>query len=425
MTRKLRRSHASAVGFGLLFLLAPLLADKAAATTLQVTTLADSGPGSLRQAVLDANAATGADTVVFGIVGTITLTSGEIKITDDLVINGLGAGVLTVSGNDQSRVFNIDNAADRTINVTLSGLTLTHGFTPGGGGVVRAERANLTVLSSVLSNGVAQIGGGLGAEHSNTTTIRFSSILGNRATSIYGGGIYSEFGNHALIIESSTIAGNSAGFEGGGIYAEVNRNVEIVNSTISGNTAGLLAGGISYYFGTYPGGGQIDNIVRIRHTTIANNTAGESGNLWGDYAADVDHSIIANGSPPVEIFGVHASYSLIEDNYLVIGDHNLIGVDPLLGPLADNGGPTLTHALLPGSPAIDAGNPAIQDPPATDQRGFARIYGPAIDIGAVEAQPLDIVNVPTLSEIGTLLLAMLLVAAGLWELRSREQRVTS
>jgi hypothetical protein len=100
------------------------------------------------------------------------------------------------------------------------------------------------------------------------------------------------------------------------------------------------------------------------------------------------------------------------------------GVDPLLGPLADNGGPTLTHALLPGSPAIDAGNPAIPNPPPADQRGFARIYGPAIDIGSFEAQPLDVVNVPTLSQIGTLLLSALLVAAGLWRLGS-VQRATS
>jgi hypothetical protein len=85
--------------------------------------------------------------------------------------------------------------------------------------------------------------------------------------------------------------------------------------------------------------------------------------------------------------------------------------------LANNGGPTATHALLPGSPAIDAGNPAIPDPPPTDQRGFARIYGPAIDLGAVEAQPLDVVAVPTLSQIGTLLLSALLVATGMWRLR--------
>jgi hypothetical protein len=397
------------------------------AGTFHVTTLADSGPGSLRQAVLDANAFPGADTIVFSVAGTITLTSGEILIMDDLVINGPGAAALTVSGNDQSRVFNIDNASGKNINVTLSGLTMTHGFVPGSsaGGVIRAEHANLTILSSVISNGVAGIGGGISAELAGATTIRFSSILGNRATSVYGGGIYSEFGNNALTIEASTIAGNSSGAEGGGIYVEENREVEIVNSTISGNTAALYAGGISYYYGTYPGGGQIDNTVSIRHTTIANNTAGECGNLCGDYAADVDHSIIANGSPPVGNSGVHATYSLIEDNYFVIGDHNLIGVDPLLGPLADNGGPTLTHALLPGSPAIDAGNPAIPNPPPTDQRGFARIYGPAIDMGSFEAQPLEVVAVPTLSEVGTLLLSVLLLATGVWRLRMGARRATS
>lgn len=416
MTRKLRRSLPSAVGSGLVFLLVLVLSDRAEAGTFHVTSLADSGPGTLRQAVLDANAILGADTVVFSIPGAIILTSGEILITDDLSINGPGAAAVTVSGNDQSRVFNIDNPAGRRINVTLSGLTLTHGYTSGSGGVVYAEDANLTILSSVISNGVAGAGGGLDLFDSNTT-IRFSSILGNRAA-LFGGAVSSEFGGvPTLTIESSTIAGNSANFEGGGIYTEENRDVEIVNSTISGNTATYYGGGISSYFGTFPGGGQRDNLVRIRHTTITDNTAGESGNLWSDYAAEIDHTIIANGSPSAGSSGVLASYSLIEDNYFVLGDHNLVGVDPLLGPLADNGGPTLTHALLPGSPAIDAGNPAIQNPPAADQRGFARIYGPAIDIGAFEAQPLDVVNVPTLSEVGTLLLAVLLVATGAWKLR--------
>lgn len=398
-----------------------MLADRAAATTLQVSTLADSGPGSLRQAVLDANAATGADTVVFGIVGTITLTSGEIKITDDLVINGLGSGVLTVSGNDQSRVFNVGKPDNGTISVTLSGLTLTHGSNSAGAGVVLADHANLTILGSVISNGFSYFGGGLGLYQVNTT-IRSSSILGNRG--VVGGGIFSAAG--ILTVESSTIAGNFSEIEGGGINTDEDREVEIVNSTISGNATTGFGGGIAYALGANPHGGPSGNSLHVRHTTIANNTAGDCGNFCGGGwdLAEVDHSIIANGSPSIDTGGFAASYTLTNDDYVLVGDHNLIGVDPLLGPLADNGGPTLTHALLPGSPAIDAGNPAIPDPPATDQRGFARIYGPAIDLGAVEAQPLDVVSVPTLSQIGTLLLSVLLVAAGVWRLRS-VQRATS
>ena len=95
-----------------------------------------------------------------------------------------------------------------------------------------------------------------------------------------------------------------------------------------------------------------------------------------------------------------------------MGANNLIGVDPLLGSLANNGGPTLTHKPLPDSPVIDAGNPAIPAPPATDQRGFTRIFGAAVDLGSVEARP-ELVEVPTLSPAGLLALAALLSLAGL------------
>jgi hypothetical protein len=413
MTRKLRRSYPSAAGFGLLLIL--VLADRAGAATFNATTLANSGPGSLRQAVLDANAAAGADTVLFAVTGTITLTSGEIAITDDLVIRGPGAGALKVSGNDHSRIFNIDNGDGRTINVTLSGLTLTHGFNPFDGGAVRAEHGNLTILSSVISNGAAGFGGGLSLNPANAT-IRFSSILGNRAR-LFGGGIYSNSG--ILTVDASTIAGNSSEFDGGGLYTEEDRDVEIVNSTISGNAATNSGGGIAYSLGMLPGGGPTGNSLHVRYTTFANNTGAECGNFCGggEGLAEVDHSIIANGGSPSAGFGFRASYTLTNDHYHLIGDNNLVGANPLLGPLADNGGPTLTHALLPGSPAINAGNPASQNPPATDQRGFVRIFGPAADLGAVEAQPLGILEVPTLSQIGALLLSALLVAAGMWRLR--------
>ena len=99
-----------------------------------------------------------------------------------------------------------------------------------------------------------------------------------------------------------------------------------------------------------------------------------------------------------------------------MGANNLVGVDPLLGPLANNGGPTLTHQPLPGSPVIDAGDPAIPSPPATDQRGFARIFGAAVDLGSVEVQP-ELIEVPALSEWGLALLCALLFGAGARRLR--------
>ncbi|HEX3129596.1 MAG TPA: IPTL-CTERM sorting domain-containing protein [Thermoanaerobaculia bacterium] len=491
MARKLRRSLPPSVGSGLVILLVLAFPARAGVTTFLVTTLADSGPGSLRQAVLDANSATGADEVVFTVSGTITLTSGEVAITDDLTIVGPGPGTLTVSGNGQSRIFNVDDGADGAIDVTLSGLTLTRGYAQGFGGAVLTADENLTIRGSVISDSVSDnssatesgcggnvaiVGrpfpsssGGLRIEDSTLTggvanaapdqrffscagggnvcalwkitlersilsggsaqcggglygvlgSILNSTISGNTAEA--GGGIYSSRFVPGTT-SGSTISGNTAEFVGGGIYVDSGETL-FINSTISGNTAGLDGGGI---YAPNVGDGQPGSFVTLRLTTVSNNTAARRGGslhqVGENGGFDIDHSIVANGVPEDinSSFGYYvANYSLIEDSIVppVFGSNNIFGVDPLLGPLANNGGPTLTHALLPGSPAIDAGNPAIQAPPPTDQRGFARIYGPAIDLGAVEAQPLDVIAVPTLSQIGTLLLSALLVATGMWRLR--------
>ena len=127
------------------------LASGATAATFTVSNLADSGPNSLRQAVLDANAAPGADEIAFapGLTGTITLTSGEIRITDPLAVDGPGAAVLTVSGNRNSRIFHIENSAVAVpIDVTLSGLTLTLGRAGGPGPAGRSSRTVRTSRSS-------------------------------------------------------------------------------------------------------------------------------------------------------------------------------------------------------------------------------------------------------------------------------------
>src|SRR6185295_3276094 len=153
MTSKVRVFRPLVPGFA--FLLTLALADRAGAATFSVTTLADSGPGSLRQAILNSNAAVGADEITFSVTGTITLTSGEIAITDDLVISGPGAGALTVSGNDLSRIFNMDDGMVGAIDVEISGLTLTQGHAQGPGGAVLSSE-NLTILDSVISFSVSE-----------------------------------------------------------------------------------------------------------------------------------------------------------------------------------------------------------------------------------------------------------------------------
>lgn len=485
--------------FSLAFLLALVSAHGATAATFTVTNLGDAGPGSLRRAVLDANAAPGADTVAFaaGLTGTIPLSSGEIPITDSLTINGPGAAVLTVSGNDLSRIFHVERVSVAApIDVTLSGLTLTRGSAVAGvtsGGAILADSENLTILDSVISdstsgffadpptdgcggnvaffgtngetlriadstltggralsisssfggnlcvptgklllersiltNGDADYGGGLLVQSlSAGSVISQSTIAGNQA-SIFGGGIAS-FAGTVLSIESSTISGNTAGSHspfysafGGGISIDQTEGVQIVNCTISDNHADGSGGGI------HTNGGS----VLVRLTTISNNTAGfKGGSILVSPIAEVriDHAIVANGAPQdlaTEPIGASATlaadYSLIEapgsGDVLLIGANNLLGADPLLGPLTHNGGPTLTRRPLPGSPVINAGNPAIPSPPATDQRGAARIVGPAVDLGSVETGQA-VVEVPTLSQVGLLLLAAGLFIAGIWRLR--------
>lgn len=480
------------------------LTSGATAATFTVANLADSGPNSLRQAALDANAAPGADVLAFapGLTGTITLTSGEIRITDSLAVDGPGAGVLTVSGNDQSRIFHVENlAVAAPIDVTLSSLRLTRGQSGGSGpgGAVFADSENLTILDSVISgsmSGLAQdppvagCGGNVGFLGTSGGTLRIadSTLTGGTAVDLgpsfggnlcvvggklilerstlsggiatTGGGLYldaltedssivsstfsgnevSEAGGGiavdplgvVLTIESSTISGNTAGSGapgfnnafGGGLYIVLG-NPRIINSTISGNQAGY-GGGVSF-------SGDGSNTLLLRLTTVLNNTAGRKGGslliggLNGVHPAatvQLDHSIVANGdaedlaSLMAGPFPVTANYSLIETPGVAVltGANNLVGLDPSIGPLANNGGPTLTHRPLPGSPVIDAGNPAIPSPPATDQRGFARIFGAAVDLGSVEARP-ELIEIPTLSQMGLLVLAALLCLASLWRLR--------
>ncbi|HEV7509600.1 MAG TPA: IPTL-CTERM sorting domain-containing protein [Thermoanaerobaculia bacterium] len=472
----------------------------ATAATFTVMNLAEAGPGSLRQAVLDANATAGDDEVAFapGLTGMITLTSDEILITDSLVVSGPGAGVLTVSGNDHSRIFHVENSGlAAPIDVTLSRLTLTLGNSlrsqgDVAGGAVFVSGENLTILDSVITSSTSGVpfdpevpgcGGNVGSFGLNVGTLRIanSTLTGGRSVGIsgsnggnlcvnggrlileestlsggtahLGGGLYAEAGAASSEILQSTISGNQAFDYGGGIYLS-GASFTIESSTISGNTAGVpdsnpalgLGGGLyltggnlqilngtvsSNRAGQTGGGIAISNTsLLLRLTTVSNNTAGiRAGSIMVSEPTNqvqLDHAIVANGVPQdlasrqFAIFPptLTANYSLIEapGDSVLVGAHNLVGADPLLGPLAGNGGPTLTHRPLPGSPVIDAGNPAIPSPPPTDQLGFARIFGPAVDLGSVEVGQ-ELMGVPALSPAGLLVLAALLFALSVRRLR--------
>ena len=189
-----------------------------------------------------------------------------------------------------------------------------------------------------------------------------------------------------LIIVNSTISGNSAGDSGGGIAGFV----AIMNSTISGNSAGDRGGGI---FGS----------ADVRNSTVSGNSAVSGGGIYniGEFSTLISNTILNAGASGENIFNnggtvTSHGYNISSDNgggYLN-GPGDQINTDPLLGPLQDNGGPTLTHAPLPGSPAIDAGDPNFTPPPLRDQRGrcFYRVFGRRIDIGSVEIQPRSTVS---------------------------------
>lgn len=446
--RRKRKGMATAASGAALTLGVALAAGPPAqAATFNVSNLDDAGPGSLRQAIENANAAAGADAVVFqaGLSGTIALSSGQLEITDSVDIQGPGAAALSISAGNASRVFYLYNAS-ALLDVTISGLTVTGGSAGVGAGI--ADFGENLVLEGVTitGNAAAGDGGGLWANGSAMSlTLRDSNVTGNTAGSD-GGGIYIEDLGGPLLIQNTVISGNDAGGEGGGIYLYgPDGDTTIEGSTISGNTAGGLGGGIYLYDtdgGTHTlrgttvsgnsatrGGGLFlygpDHPVVIENSTISGNqaTAGNGGgvylySLYGSFTIRhstvagnsatgtggglftrtgplaVEHTIVGNNTAAANPdLGTAAdgsfalAFSLVETPGTAnLGDNggNVFNQDPQLGPLQDNGGPARTHLPAATSPAVNAGNPAFAPPPSTDQRGFPRVAGGRIDIGAVE-----------------------------------------
>jgi len=283
-----------------------------------------------------------------GISGVITLTTGELLVNNGVTINGPGADLLAVDGNGAGTVFQIMSMGC----VTISDLTIRNGHGKSGGGIFNGGAGTLTVINSALSGNTADFGGG-----------------------VYNGG--------TLNVVNSTISGNTANTEGGGVYNPV--ILAIINSTFSDNTS-LIAGAV-FNTGT----------LVITNSTVTNNTsmflAGGVVNLNN---FQIGNTILNEGAASANIYnnssGVVMSrgYNLSSDDAVGIltGPGDQIRTDPKLGPLQNNGGHTLTHALLPGSPAIDAGDPSFTAPPFFDQRGsgFLRIVNGHIDKGSFEAQ---------------------------------------
>jgi hypothetical protein len=368
----MRRATTVAIG-----LLLYAVAIPVHAATITVTNGNDSGAGSLRQAII---AASPGDTINFApSVTTVTLTSGELVIDKNLTITGPGANRLTVQrsppNGPQFRIFRISSSA---VTVSISGITISHGFLedgPGGGGIFSA--GVLTLTDCTISD-------------NNSGDPNFGSILG-------GGGVMNDHGT--MTITGCTIGNNSArgrydlnAICDGGVILNDSGSLIITNSTISGNSCSAFSP--EPLFAGVASGGGISNRgdLQITSSTIADNSASGNqaygGGIYGFGSTTTDSSIIALNSAAVgpDFTGPG---ELQSTGYNIIGNSaggvinsqptDQIGINPRLGPLGDNGGPTLTHALQPGSPAINRGDPAA---PPRDQRRYSRVGVP--DVGAFE-----------------------------------------
>jgi hypothetical protein len=399
--------------------------------TFTVSSTNDAGPGSLRQAILDANARIDtADTIVFdpavfstAVPQTILLAaeSGQLNVFDSFVMVGPGANRLAISGGDYTRVMRIQIPGIGAASIV--GLTLTEGFADGDlttnrgvGGALWTSNESVILDAVVISNSQTnRQGGGIGVGNSGSLTIRNSVVSGNTvlAGGAYssGGGLYFTSGGQ-LFMENCTVSGNTAITHGGGLYlfgslAGTTNGFTIRNSTISGNSVtnpsaglGSNGGGIGLYFAY--GAVTLQNCT-ITGNTVAGTSAGQGGGgiaaVLGNPTITAVSTVIAqnvNGISPDVRGTLSMSNGLVGSllganlpNYAT--QNNLAhGTNPLFvaGGPANNGGPVPTIGLQPGSPLLNAGaNPLGL---TTDARGsgFVRSASGGVDIGAFELQTI-------------------------------------
>ena len=326
-----------------------------------VTKTADDGsPGTLRWAIT--NATSGSDTVNFTIPGIITLTSALPDIANSVTINGLGANADTISGNNNFTAFNTNFVTKSSKGLAISGLTIANcfgTFTFGFGGGAITALVPLTLTNCAFSHNHGFNGpGAIDCGQLNATGCTFvNNSAGNGVENLEtnGGAIYGGGG----IISNSTFTGNSASGYAGAIEGG---NLTISNCTIVYNLSAEGTGGVECY-----------NCI-ISNSIIAEGYKPYRGDVWGSIISG-GHNLIGNGDSYTNIFPATSSDQV---------GTTANPINPLVDTLANNGGPTETMALLPGSPAIDAGGNSC--PISTDQRGIARPQGRACDIGAFESR---------------------------------------
>lgn len=375
------------------------------AANFTVNNRLDVGGGSLRQAIIDANATTEDDFIDFNPLffsqpRTITLITGELVIdgSGTTIINAPGADLLTITSEQSGRIFHI--LGGRAI---ISGMTITDGRVPEeSGGAIRVLNGSLELINSRVTNSFAGDRRGGGIYNGGNLVVRNSVISNNRAQASHGrGGGIAHYGSFMTLV-NSTVSGNYASEDGGGLklgsparienslisdndctdngggIEVTNDDTTIINSTISGNSGFQGGGGIFVVFGSRvelysstiafngSGGGIVafshtDDTIIARNTIIAKNPLYVTNPSAGDL--DLDGTLTSQG------------YNLIgrtTNDTNIVGDTtgNILNVDPLLTSLGNFGGATLTHKLLDTSPAIDEGDPV--NFPQFDGRGFLR-----------------------------------------------------
>ena len=384
------------------------------ATTVVVTTVADAGPGSLRDAVNFAGTNAGGAVITFdpaleGQPIILLLASGELVLSNQVTIDAsaLTNGMTIIADRNvrYPSAFRIIEVAANS-SVELDNLTIAGGcaFPPvdpageGGGIRVDAGAVALTLNHCTLSHNYAYIRGGAIAALGGSVTLNHCTITRNVAgpgpslSVASGGGIYS---GGAVVINNSSLSGNVAIGQGGGTWGQ---SVTLNNSTLCDNYALGAGGGMgevtqvnnSTLSGNSApfGGGIYSHTININNSTLSENTALiRGGGLEKAFGVgNLTNTIVARNVAPTnsDIFGIFSNAN------------SLTNGNPLLAPLGNYGGPTQTMPPLAGSPAIDGGNDSVTNFLATDQRGYPRLSGAHVDIGAVELQGVSATNGPVL-----------------------------
>jgi hypothetical protein len=367
---------------------APDVGAYEASSSYLVTSTADDGSavGTLRTAVNWAFVSTNANpsnspaapnTIVFDLPSgsVINLESALPALSaSSMAIDGPGASSLTVERDPtlatQFSVFVVDSGS----TVSISGLTIAHGAADDGAGIDNSGR--VTLSDATLADNTADDGGGL--FNNGTATLNGSDFTGNSGL-VSGGGVANSGGTAS--VSGCTFQSNSAGTSGGGVFV-LSGTVTLTNSTLVDNSAGTLGGGIAN-----------DDTLTLINATIADNSASTGGGIANLGTATLANTIVWGNTasiagPDVDGLVNSLGYNLIGNTSggIGFGGTDLLDEDPLFAPLGNYGGPTQTLALLPGSPAIDAGSASIPGVtvPNIDQRGLPRSNG--VDIGAFQSQ---------------------------------------